>query len=127
MNNKVNASTQTFLKLEDLNKFLNFTKHNSSLYSCFNGQLRLGKIDNCDSFSLKTVQEELSDSIILKNVSKKQNSLNDIYDVNDFSQVEFVLEQNKQNSLIHKSDNFLIELKNVLEKRNESKAIQGNI
>lgn len=127
MNNKVNASTQTFLKLEDLNKFLNFTKHNSSLYSCFNGQLRLAKIDNYDSFSLKTVQGELSDSNILKNVSKKQNSLNAISYISDFSQVELVLEQNKQNSLNHKSDNFLIELKNVLEKRNESKAIQENI
>ncbi len=51
MNNNVNASTQTFLKSEDLNKFLNFTKHNSSLYSCFNGQICLAKIDNYDSFS----------------------------------------------------------------------------
>jgi hypothetical protein len=51
---------------------------------------------------------------------KKQNSLNDISYINDFSQ------KNKQNSVNHKSDNFLIE-KNMLEKRNESKEIQGNI
>lgn len=128
MNEKVDESTQTCIKSEDLNSIFRFIKYNSSLFKCFKVQFNKKNTFKYDSLILRSVQDELAniftqnDPIIKKsNVNNNNNTILKQNDhVKESIQIFKKIENEKRvNSLNSKDDLFIYELKNVLEKRNK--------
>lgn len=128
MNEKVDESTQTCIKSEDLNSIFRFIKYNSSLFKCFKAQLNKKNTFKYDSLILRSVQDELAniftqnDPIIKK--SNVNNNNNTILKQNDYAKeplqiVKKIENEKRVDSLNSKDDLFIYELKNVLEKRNK--------